>query len=340
MKTRYWMCVLVLAGFWCCRSQGIGIPRFNLDEAVNAADLIVIADVKQVRDLGPGKPVKFRNEMLQAEEYSADVSITRTLKGPMLNEISVRYSLPVTFLGYMNLNRGIRMVFLRRDKSEYRLADPYYSNFPATLLPLERNTASETYAQLVLTNMLAVLASASTSSSEKYEILRIDYALPRNEKTIAALRKGLSVSIDSELSENLLGELIRAGDLRQLPVAGDLLLRNSASPNGRRWLLDAIANHVKDPRAVPALQRLLTSPDDSVREAAVEALWHIAAPVAVPALVQKLEDPDEKVQFYAVRGLSDIANEYGWGGPGETEFHEHAQKYLTHWQEWAKNQVQ
>jgi hypothetical protein len=57
-------------------------------------------------------------------------------------------------------------------------------------------------------------------------------------------------------------------------------------------------------------------------------------------LVQKLEDPDEKVQFYAVRGLSDIANEYGWGGPGETEFHEHAQKYLTHWQEWAKNQVQ
>jgi hypothetical protein len=339
MKVRYWMCLPILAGLLCYRSQGFGIPRFKLDEVVDGADLIVVTEVKQVRDLGPAKPIQFRNEMLQAREYSADLVVKRTLKGPMLNEIRVTYPLPLIPVGYRGLSCGTRLVFLRRDRDEYHLADPYYPSFPAILEPPE-GTESQSSSQLVLSNMLAVLGSASTSISEKYEIIRVDYVLPSNEKTIAALRKGLSVSTDSELSENLLEELIRFGDLRQLPAAEDLLLKNSASPNGRRGLLDAIGNHVKDAGAVPALGPLLNSPDDSVREAAVEALWHTNASSAVPALVQKLEDPDERVRFYAVRGLSDIVNEYGWGGPSEAEFHENAQKYLTHWQEWARNRAQ
>jgi HEAT repeats len=237
------------------------------------------------------------------------------------------------------LSHGIRIVFLRRDKNQYHLANPYYSNFPATLEPTG-DIHSENCSELVLHSMLAVLASTTTLTSEKYEILRVDYALPRNEKTVAALRKSLSISADRELTEKLQGELIRFGDLGQLPGAADLLLKNTGTQNGREWLLYVIANHVKDVRAVHAVDPLLNSPDDSVREAAVQALWHISAQPAVPALVQKLKDPDERVRFYAVRGLSDIANEYGWGGPSEPEFHEHAQKYLTHWEEWAKNRAQ
>lgn len=331
------MCALILAGLWCCQSKGFGIPRFKLEQTVNEADVIVVAEVKQVRDLGLGKPVQFRGDMLQTEEYSADLSIIRTLKGTMLNGISITYSLPITSVGYRGLSRGIRIVFLRRDNSEYHFADPYYSSFPATLERPEQNTESETPAQVVLTNMFAVLASASTSSSEKYEILRVDYALPSNEETLAALRRALSVSTDGELIEKLQGELIRFGDMSQLTVAVHVLLQNSASQNGREWLLYVIGNFVKDARAVPALKQLLTSPDDSVREAAVEALWHVGTPGTLPALAQRLDDPDERVRFYAVRGLSDIANEYGWGGPSEAEFHDHAQKYLTHWQEWAKS---
>ena len=340
MKITCWTCVLILGALWCCQSRAVGVPHFNIDDAVNAADLIVIADVKQVRDLGPTQPLQFRNQQLQAEAYRADLSIRRTLKGSSLDDISVTYSLPVTFVGYSGLSRGIRMVFLRQDKSQHHLADPYYPDFPATLEPSSGNTPPKNFSQLVLSDMLAVLASATTSSSDKYEILRVDYALPINEKTIAALRRALSVSTDRELSEKLQGELIRFGDLSQLPAAANLLLKNSATQNGREWLLYVIGNRVKDARAVPDLERLLSSSDDSAREAAVEALWHIGTPSAAPALVQRLEDPDEKVRFYAVRGLSDIANEYSWGGPSEPEFHEHAQKYLTHWHEWAKNRVQ
>lgn len=340
MNLRHLTYILVLGAISCSSLQAIGVPHFKVDEAVNSADLIVVADVKQVRDLGPAQPIKFRNQLLQAEAYSAELSVQRTLKGQLLDEIAVTYSLPLTFVGYDGLSRGTRLVFLRRKNNEYGLADPYYSNFPATLEPSGESIPTKDCSRLVLSNMLAVLASSMASSSEKYEILRVDYALPDNEETIAALRKGLSASTDRDLSEKLQGELIRFGDLSQLPEAVNLLSKNSATQNGRDWLLYVIGNRLRGARAVHFLYPLLNSPDDSVREAAVEALWHIGAPTAVPALVHSLQDPDEKVQFYAVRGLSDIENEYGWGGPSEPEFHEHLQKYLTHWQEWAKSRSQ
>lgn len=340
MRIRYWTRILTLGALWCCQSQAVGLPHFSIGGVVSAADLIVVAEVNQVRDIGPAQPIQFRNQLLQAEAYSADLSVIRTLKGPLLEDVSLTYSLPLTFVGYSSLRRGIRIVFLRRENSQYRPADPYYPSFPASVDPPEENTASENSSQLVLSNMLAVLASNATSSSEKYEILRVDYALPGNQKTVGALRKALSTSTDRTLSERLLGELICFADQTQLSATLDLLSNNSATQDGREWLLYVIGNHVQNAGAVPTLVRLLNSPSDSVREAVVEALWHIGTPTAVPALVHELEDQDEKVQFYAVRGLSDIANEYGWGGPSEGEFHEHTQKYLEHWQEWAKNRAQ
>jgi HEAT repeat protein len=73
-----------------------------------------------------------------------------------------------------------------------------------------------------------------------------------------------------------------------------------------------------------------------MREAAAQALWHIGHPAAVRSLARALEDPDGLVRFYAVRGCADIAQEVGWGGPGESEFQEHEQQYLAHWRSWAK----
>ena len=340
MKTTRWIHILVLSAVGSCRALAVGVPHFKVEDAVNSADSIVLADVNQVRDLGSAQPVQFQNRLLQAEAYSADLSIRRTLKGPVLDEIRVTYSLPLTFVGYSGLKDGTRMVFLRREQDQYHLANPYYSSFPATLELAGENAHSEDPSESVLSNMLAVLASTTASSSDKYEILRVDYALPSNEETIAALRKGLSISADSDLSERIQGELIRFGDVSQLPQVVNLLLKNLTTTYGKQWLLYVIGEYLKDPRVVSGIDPLLSSPEESVREAATEALWHISAPAAVPALVQKLEDPDEKVRFYAVRGLSDIANEYGWGGPSEAEFHEHAQKYLAHWQEWVKNRAQ
>lgn len=326
-------------GIWCSQAYAVGIPRFEVKELANSADLIVIADVTAIRKVGPARPIPFRGVLLPASAYSADLSVRRTLKGHVLGGINVTYALPETFIGYSGLRSGIRMVFLRRDNGQYHLADPYYSNLPATSEPPGGGMPSE-ISEVVLSNMLEVLASPVASSSEKREILRVDYSFSSNAKTIAALRKGLSASSDQALIEKIQGELVRFGDLSQLPDVANLLCKDLATQDGRVWLLYVIREYVKDPRAIPAINPLLGSPDDVVREAAVEALWHMNSPAAVPFLLKKLEDPDEMVQFYAVRGLADIENEYGWGGPSEAEFHEHAQKYLAHWEEWAKERSQ
>jgi hypothetical protein len=185
--------------------------------------------------------------------------------------------------------------------------------------------------------MLAVVASPTTSFEEKSEILRVNYALPHTNDVIAAFREALSSAAEPDFRQRLQGELIYFGDVHELPSVAQLLLSNLATKSQKGWLLYAIGNHVSDRRAVSALKPLLRSSDESIREAAVEALWHIADPASVPILAKSLTDADEQVRFYAVRACSDIANETDWGGPGESEFHKHQQKYLSHWQQWAKS---
>lgn len=330
--------MVMLGLVWSCQAGAEGLPHFRVDDIVNSADLIVIADVNEIRELGPGQPVMFRDQYSQAYVYSAHLSVQRTLKGRAIDEVTVRYSIPLNSATYRGLMPGTRMVFLRHTGDRYDLADPYYSNFPATL-EADDDARSDDITQLVLNNLLAVLASSAVSVADKREILLEDYALPSNEKTRAALRKALSVSADQEFSQRLMGELIRLGDLTQLAEAVNLLATDSANQNGRVSLLYAIRDGIKDARAIPELEPLLSSPDDALREAAAQALWHIASTDAIPALAQKLEDSDEMVRFYAVRGLADIANEDGWGGPTEGEFRDHEQKYLAHWRQWARKRA-
>lgn len=129
----------------------------------------------------------------------------------------------------------------------------------------------------------------------------------------------------------------------QVGSAVDLLLGSALSHDERDTLVLAIfwpSQITLAGRAPPALAKLLRLGDAPARGAAAEALWHIASPASVRFLGPALEDPDEQVRFYTVRALSDIANESGWGGPSELEFHENQQKYLAHWAEWASGKTQ
>ena len=112
-----------------------------------------------------------------------------------------------------------------------------------------------------------------------------------------------------------------------------------ATSDQRIWLSFVIGNRVRDPRAILYLRALVDSKDAVVRAAAVQAFWRIADQSEIPLLISELQDPARVVRFYAVRVLADIANEPGWGGPGESEFQEHEQRYLDHWRDWKRAQV-
>lgn len=338
MKTKSSIWFVVLLAGMTCSSYAAGVPHFTIERVTEEATLIVVGDITEIKDLGAAQPLQFRGQWLQAEAYAADISVRRTIKGPISDHITVSYSLPIVFNGYHRLQPGTRMVFLSGQGKILGLADPYYTDFPAVPDAVDSETPSLDPAASVLGEMLRVLESPQVSTSEKYQILQVDYALPANGETVKALKRALiSSTNDPEFAEKVQGELIRSGDFSELPNIANLLLEGTATQSGREWLLYTIGNHIKAPQAVPALRSLLRAPDDSLREAATQALWHINDRSTIDLLIKSLDDPDEKVRFYAVRGLSDLVNEVGWGGPSESEFHDHQQKYGAHWKEWAKS---
>jgi hypothetical protein len=336
LASRQIRCTLFCCALFVSACSGIGVPNLRIVELVAASDVIVIAHVYDVREEGPAASVVFRGQPIAANEYLAELDVLSTIKGSVSDHLSVKYSLPNTFVGYQGLRLGMRIIFLRRRGSGFELADPYHPDLPAVsgTLPIHAPTDSVT---AVEQEMLSVIASSSTTPGEKSEILRFDYALPGGNRTVNALKSALVNAGDEDLRQRIEGELISFGDGAELPNVVSLVLRNSATSNQRVWLLYVVGNKITDPLAIPSLRKLLGSNDDPVREAAAQALWHIADPTAVPSLAGALDDRDESVRFYAVRGCADIAKEIGWGGPSESEFREHEQQYLAHWRAWAKS---
>jgi hypothetical protein len=340
VKLRYlWQCPL-LCVLMTVISHSIGIKNLHIDELVRASDVIAVTEVTDVTALGPAEPILFRGQLLPAEAHSSDLLVRRVIKGTPLARLTVKYSLPKSFIGYRGLQRGTRTVFLRREQDHYSLADPYYPDFPAVLSPAkDLQTTAGDYAAIVVQEMLAVIASPIVSSDEKTQILQVDYALPANVEVVNAFREGMINAREPDLRRRLQSEIIQFGDVTELPEVVRLLLANSVSADQKMAFLYVIGNHVNDRRAIPTLDPLLRSGDSSLRVAAAEALWHIADRSEVSALLKSLQDSDEQVRYYVVRALSDIVNEPGWGGPGESEFRQDQQKYLTHWQDWARNRV-
>jgi hypothetical protein len=340
VKRRFVWVVSIISLILTNRSDSIGIRNLRLEDLVSASEAIAIAEVGHAKMIGPSPPIVFRGHPLQSEQYSCDVAVRQIIKGRLPGRFVVKYSLPISFVGYQGLHPGTRLVFLRREGDSYSPADYYYPDFPA--VPMQTaiegsQSEEEDDTRIVANAMMAVIRSPISSLAEKSEILRVDYALPAGPEVIAALREGLANTHDSDFEQRLDGELLRFGDIGVLPDVVRSLMTDSASDSEKVWLLYVVGNRLKDPRAIPALRPMLKSSDSSLREAALEALWHISDPTAVHDLAQGLHDADERARFYAVRGLADIAKELDWGGPSESEFHEHEQKYVTHWQDWVQS---
>jgi HEAT repeats len=329
--------ILLLCAVFARLCPAIGVRNLRIEDLVKASDVIAVADVAEVKAVGPAAPLTFRGQQLPAVAYAAELIVRASIKGAIPSHMLVTYKLPTSFIGYQGLRPGTRLVFLRKEGTGYSLADPYYPDLPATAPESTAGFETGDYAAIVVHEMLAVVASSSTTSAQKYEILRVDYVIPTSNEAVAAFKRGLATAREPELTQRLQGELIRLGDISELPNIAQTLLNNLATDNQRVWLLYVIGHDLRNPHAIPALQLLLRSNDNSIREVAAEALWHINDHAAVSNLAMALEDPDELVRFYAVRGCSDIANELGWGGPSESEFHEHQEKYLTHWEDWVKS---
>jgi hypothetical protein len=310
---------------------------FSLATLVDNSDIVAIADVHSIRK-ADAATITVDGRDIAATLYRAEAEIEGRVKGVCPDHITIEFYTPDQFVGYPGLAAGRGLVFLKEHGPSFVFTDRHFPVLPAVdayIFPNERGPVEASAAVLG-----RVLSSPTTSDNDKMMVLVRARGIPETESFVASLHGALSIVTQPSLKCRVRAELISRGESSQVAAATDLLLGPSLLDDERNTLLLAIGNYASGSSSLPALAKLLHLGDPSARRAAAEALWHIASPASIRSLRPSLQDPDEKVRFYVVRAISDIANEPGWGGPSESEFHEHQQKYLAHWEDWTNSNAQ
>jgi HEAT repeat protein len=122
-----------------------------------------------------------------------------------------------------------------------------------------------------------------------------------------------------------------------LDVAEDTLLH--PAPNTEEYLLSnlsAALMDIKDTRAIPTLERLLSSSNSRTRLGVIIALRQMHSSEGIVSLVAALEDIDRDVRYEAVMGLAELTGQNSWR-PAISVFQDDEQRYLDHWKAWAQN---
>jgi hypothetical protein len=126
---------------------------------------------------------------------------------------------------------------------------------------------------------------------------------------------------------------LRTGDISVLPRVKQLLAKGDREDPQR-----AIAcqlEYVTDPGAVPGLIAILESaPSEFTRSCILNALAEkLKDPRAVPTLAAHLSDPDPSAQFYSLHGISNITHEEACSSPRAGK-EESLQLHVSHCKLW------
>jgi hypothetical protein len=267
-------------------------------------------------------------------EVAVDASLKGTVDSPT---IEFRFLVPDLSNGFGRIPSNLdRIVFLVRRGDHFELANPYYPSLPA--LRGIRPNARDPLASVIM-YIAAIVDSEGTSGSDKREaigILRHQGAASPSPAITASLTKALG-NPDSSVSGDAAAALLSMGDVDALPVA-ERILSSDIAPEVKGNLHGAIARDVKNKGAVPALGRLLKSPDPETRRAAAAALRRVKTPEALRDLAGALDDSDLLVQYSAVIALAEANGGRGWGPSLET-FQADPAAYVKHWKEWSAAQA-
>jgi len=310
MRSRKYLRVaIVIAFLWSGQScLGTGLPALRIFELVNQSDVVVVADVGELKPIGPAG-VMFGDTALLGERYRIEGLALYRLVGSCPDEFSVEFVLPNASTSYRSVKTGTRLLFLKKSGTTYNPTSLYFPDFPAV----------------------------RSEPAEFQGLEGAEFAIPASNKLfLNDLLVGLQNTSDPDLHHRIQAELISRNDLSQLPDVSGVLLSDTLSETQKDLLLFTIGRDLKSERALPALVRLLQSSDPKVRVASTQALWHTASPssISIAALTQALSDENPEVRYYAIRGLADATGEQQWG-PGPAEYEAHEAKYRQHWLEWT-----
>ena len=289
----------------------------DLERLTSKADLIIIGRV---------------NSVTNGERATATLSVDKVVKGEAGAPTVDFQFFPDRPSAYVRVQPKVfGMFFLKRNEagSGYEVLDPMY---PAVIAPANAVISTEEGLDRTVNIVGQVLLNNRDAADRRIAVSVISSA--RNDRATALLRQGVKDS-DTVVKMQSISALLNRGDIETLEIAERTLLRPPAGTE--QYLLDNISaalEGIKDPQAIPALQRLLRSSNARARQAVAAALRQMRSPEAIEGLVIALGDNDRDVRYEAVIGLSEFT---GQNGPSIDTFASNEQHYLDHWKAWARN---
>jgi hypothetical protein len=309
------------------------VNLLDLVAITRGSDLIAVGQVITISDEGPTEQNEAASRM-SGRQMVAYLQVDRVLKGPNDNsDLSFHFFTPeLGSTRYSGVSLSQYGMFFLRDlgSRQYILVDATY---PSVAAAPRRPTVSATATEfeVVVAEVAQVLESSQANPDDR---VRAVWALEfvKTRSAIEALRraaKDANISIRSQA----MASLFRHNDITLLDEAVDTMLNPSpdVSRNIVGGLGDSIRAGVTDPRAVPALTRLLSSQNPADRRNAAETL-NRTGPAGVAALTRALDDSDQRVRYAAVTGLARLTGETD-AMPSLELFQKHEQHYLIHWRE-------
>ena len=289
----------------------------NLERLTNKADLIIIGRVNSVSNAGRAIATLSIDKVVKGEANARTIDFEFLANAP-----SVYAHIQPQLFG---------MFFLKQNPDGHcRILDPMY---PAVIAPANAVLTDAQGVDRTVNIVGQVLLTASAAEDRRVAVRVLSSA--RTNRATELLRHGAK-DRDAVVKMQSISALLSRDDVETLEIAERTLLNPPAETEA--YLLENISaalEGIKNPRAIPALQRLLHSSNSRTRLGAISALRQMHVMEAVEGLVIALGDNNRNVRYEGVVGLAELTGQNQWA-PSIGKFESDEQQYLDHWKEWAR----
>jgi hypothetical protein len=223
--------------------------------------------------------------------------------------------------------------FLRRGESKLAPSDPFYPFLPA--VPSDKKSSGPTLDQIAA-RLGKVLTQPDVPPFDLS--LALDALGSIQGRFAAEVLQDAMHATTGETQLRIAARLVSLGDVAALDLVESALRSPGPLPSDIHAYLAGSLAGLRNPRAIPALRRLLETRDEQVVWSVAIALRQTRSADALEPLAELLSSDNVDVRYSAVAGMGEITGQDQWT-PTAGEFRQHESNYLSHWRTWAASNL-